>query len=108
MQPSYAGPGPPVASQPYGTSGHFDPPPLPAAAAMDPGQAFPAGNHGGAAGPLAQPVYGPDLGAPAALNPAAWTDIGPFARPILNKLVRILSALTSLIALILHFAILGQ
>lgn len=56
----------------------------------------------------AQPPYQAGMAPlPPPMN-AALADIGPFVRPIFNKIVRILSGVTSLVALILHFAVLGQ
>lgn len=63
-------------------------------------QSFPGDTSG-------MPDAGVGAGGQGAMPPAEG-DIGPFVRPILNKLVRIFSALTSLVALILQFMILGQ
>lgn len=102
---SFGGPGPPM-NQPYADPelGQYGGG-APQGQLMDPGRPF-SGDYGG--GPtMAQYGYDTGMGGPPPQDNSLH-DIGPFHRPILNKVVRVLSALTSLVALVLQFAVLGQ
>lgn len=112
-------PGGPPGGHPGAFGGPGPPPPMPGYNDMGPGgdlglpPAEPQGGGGYGGDPYGS-MGGPpppammDSGVSAGPANGGISDIGPFMRPIFNKLVRGVSALTSLVALILHFMVLGQ
>ncbi|KAK9895789.1 hypothetical protein P389DRAFT_69682 [Cystobasidium minutum MCA 4210] len=107
--PGMPGQDPGMSMQDYDDMGGLPPDAGGAGGFAPPGQGGFDGDPYGDMGMGGPPPPGmPQQGGPGAAANGPPEDFGPFTRPVFNKLVRAYSALSSLVALILHFMVLGQ